>query len=401
MGGRAVPELRVAFVRMGDHPIPNRLLPPELSAALDGAALEILDLEPRIRRDPLSLLVNPLFVLLEHGWSLLRGRTRPWRAFFGTTFAFRRMSALARRFVEGGGFDLSFQMQSLFDASAPGVPHFVYTDHTHLANLSYPDFDRRSLRGPRWLALERGLYADAALVFTRSRNISDSLREEYGCPPERVVCVGAGSNTQVPDDPAPSGARGDGGLLFVGVDFERKGGPELLRAFEALREGRPGLRLVIVGCRPAVDTPGVEVRGTLPLEEVRRCYEAADVFCLPTRLEPFGVAIIEAMHFGLPVVATRVGAVPELVRDGEGGYLSEVGDVDGLAAAIERLLADPAAARAMGERNRARARAEFTWPGVAARMAEHVRARLAPGSAPPPEPTPADRELVPMQEPLP
>lgn len=361
---------RVAFLRMGPHPIPNRLLPPELAAALGGAPLRVFDVERAVRRDPISWLVNPLYVLAEHGLALARRRVRPWRAFFTTTWMFRRMSRLARRFVEREGCDLSFQIQSLFDGRVEGTPHFVYTDHTHLSNLDYPDFDRTTLRGPRWIALERDLYAGAAVVFTRSGHVSRALTRRYGLPPERVLCVGAGSNVPTDADATAKRPAEAPRILFVGVDWERKGGPELAEAFSRLRDRHPDARLVVVGCRPTLDLPNVDVVGPCPVDAVARHYREASIFCLPVRREPFGVVFVEAMHHGLPIVSTRIGAVPDLVQHGANGLLVEVGDVEDLAACLDRLLADPETRRKLGERSLERARDGHTWPAVAGRMAE-------------------------------
>lgn len=377
---------RIAFVRMAPHPIPNRLLPPRLREAFEGHSVDVLDVGAVVRRDPVTWLVNPLFVLLEHGANVIARRVSLRQAFFTTTFLFRRMSRAARRFVEAGDYRFSFQIQSLFDGRAPGTPHFVYTDHTHLTNLDYEDFDRRTLRGARWLALERALYAGATRVFTRSGNVSRTLLTRYGCPAERVVCVGAGSNARVPDAPADrSGTDDVVRILFVGVDWERKGGPELVEAFRRVHARHPEARLRIVGTRPSVDAPGVEVVGRCPVDVVHDHYAASSIFCLPSRREPFGVAYVEALHHGLPVVGTRIGAVPELVEDGAHGFLVDVGDVDALADRLERLVADAALRRSMGERARRRARERYTWESVAARMAESIRASLpAAGAAPAP-----------------
>lgn len=366
---------RVAFVRMGPHPIPNRLLPPELAAALD-AEVEIFDVEAAARRSVAAWILNPLYVLREFGRDLLRGRIRPWRAFFTTTWMFRHMSRLARRFVARGRFDLSFQIQSLFDGRFPGLAHFVYTDHTHLANLDYPDFDRRTLLGERWVALERALYSGATTVFTRSRNISESLTQRYGCAAERVVCVRAGNNAQIPEGPIPPRDPRAPRILFLGVDWRRKGGPELVAAFARLRASHPHARLVIVGCRPRVAVPNVDVIGHCPLDAVPLHYRAASIFCMPVHREPFGVAFIEAMHYALPIVATRVGALRDLVQEGVNGLLVGVGDVDALTAQLDRLLSDAELRTKMGERSREIARSTYTWPRVAEKMAKTIAETL-------------------------
>ena len=110
-------------------------------------------------------------------------------------------------------------------------------------------------------------------------------------------------------------------------------------------------------------------RSSLPgRTDIRDWLERADVFVHTSRWEGFGIVLLEAMLAGLPVVATRVSAVPEVVADGETGVLVEPGDVDGLAAALEALLTDRERARALGDAGRRRAREEFS----VARMAERT-----------------------------
>jgi glycosyltransferase involved in cell wall biosynthesis len=364
--------VRIGFARMGPHPIPNRLLVDALEQAVPGARVSVLDLETLARCDPAATLANAPFVAAEHGKSLARGLVRPWQAFFSTTYLFRWMSRRARDWALANEFDWTIQIQSLFDARAPGIPHFVYTDHTHLTNLDYPDFDARALRSPRWIALERALYREARTVFTRSGHVSASLVDRYGCDPARILCVGAGANARIPALPPDRSADGQE-ILFVGVDWERKGGPDLLAAFERVRSAHPRATLTIVGCSPPVYAPGCRVVGRCPVEEVHRHYERADVFCLPTRREPFGVAFVEALHHALPIVATRIGAVPDLIEHGDNGFLVEPGDVAGLAAHLDRLLADRALRHRMGSAGLRRARTNYTWSAVAQRIAERVR----------------------------
>jgi len=364
--------VRIGFARMGPHPIPNRLLADALARAVPGARVSVLDLEPLARANRAASLANAAFVAAEHGRNLARGLVRPWQAFFSTTYMFRWMSRHARDWALAHEFDWTIQIQSLFDARAPGIPHFVYTDHTHFNNLDYPDFDPRALRCPRWLALERALYRDARTVFTRSAHVSAALVDRYGCDPARVVCVGAGSNAHVPARPIERSRDGQD-VLFVGVDWERKGGPELLAAFERVRRTHPRATLTIVGCSPPIYAPGVRVLGRVPVTEVHRHYEHADVFCLPTRHEPFGVAFVEALHHELPIVGTRIGAVPDLIEHGKNGFLVEVGDVDGLAAHLAQLLDDAALRRRMGATGGRRARENYTWSAVAQRIDERVR----------------------------
>ena len=104
--------------------------------------------------------------------------------------------------------------------------------------------------------------------------------------------------------------------------------------------------------------------------EIRDWLERADVFVHSSRWEGFGIVLLEAMLAGLPVVATRVSAVPEVVADGETGLLVEAGDAAAFAAALDRLLGDPELARRLGDAGLARARSEFS----VARMTERTLA---------------------------
>ncbi len=107
--------------------------------------------------------------------------------------------------------------------------------------------------------------------------------------------------------------------------------------------------------------------------EIRDWLERADIFVHTSRWEGFGIVLLEAMLAGLPIVATRVSAVPEIVRAGETGLVLEAGDVEGIAQAFDELLSDRDRARTLGEAGRRRAREHFST----ARMADETIAVYA------------------------
>ena len=119
------------------------------------------------------------------------------------------------------------------------------------------------------------------------------------------------------------------------------------RSIEALDDPRP-LALTFDGGERGAPGPVAFVRPSFDEEEVALFYRAADVVAVPSRAETLPLTILEAFASAVPVVATRVGGVPELVRDGENGLLVEPGDVDGFAAALMRLLGEPATATRLG-----------------------------------------------------
>ncbi len=173
----------------------------------------------------------------------------------------------------------------------------------------------------------------------------------------------------------PPRAAGRLRVLFVGVYGEQKGVLDLLSALATARAGGVDATLRVVG-KPQYARDDVLVRGriaelglgdavafagVLAADEVRDEYERADVLCLPSRREGLPMVVLEAMACGLPVLATRVGAVPDVVADGETGVLVDAGDVRGLERALHRLAADPDARARMGEA--ARGRVEQTASG--------------------------------------
>jgi len=320
---------------------------------------------------------NLLYVMKEYGAGLLQGRGTVRERYFLTTYLFRKLRQAMRQVIDPARHAFSFSTQSLYDTGVPGVPHFIYTDHTHLTSLASPYFDRRLLRPPEWLALERTVYHNATRVFTRSTNVSADVDRLYGVAPEKVVCVYAGSNVAEVKQPLDEKRYAQRRILFVGGDWERKGGPVLAEAFRRVLQTYPDARLTIVGSNPQLDLPNCDVLGNLPLEEVGHHYARATVFCLPTRLEPFGIAFLEAMAYALPIVATSVGAVPDMVEHGVNGRLVQPGDVDALAAELIELLGDPELCRRYGESGRRRVLENYNWTRVGQRIREQIQPFLA------------------------
>ncbi|MFG2576770.1 glycogen synthase [Streptomyces sp. NPDC048481] len=175
-------------------------------------------------------------------------------------------------------------------------------------------------------------------------------------------------------------------VLFVGRITRQKGVPHLLRA---VRDIDPAAQVVL--CAGAPDKPEIDqefrdlfgrlsgardgvhwIPGMLPRPEVIQLLTHAAVFVCPSVYEPLGIVNLEAMACGTPVVASRVGGIPEVVEHGVTGTLVPLDDEGeafeaGLGRAIDEILGDPAAARRMGEAGRVRAVGEFGWDAVARR----------------------------------
>jgi glycosyltransferase involved in cell wall biosynthesis len=110
--------------------------------------------------------------------------------------------------------------------------------------------------------------------------------------------------------------------------------------------------------------------GFIPDADKRDLLDAADVLALPSRTDSFGIVFLEAWLYRKSVVGAWAGGVPEVVHDGEDGYLVRFGDVEALADRIEALLRDQATARKFGERGYATVLAEHTWDKKYAQIKE-------------------------------
>ena len=328
----------------------------------------VVDVQPLVRKYRFVLLANAILTFCLYWRDLLTKRKRFRACFWRTPFIHGSIKSILKNLYGTGAWDFTFQIQSLFDGSLKGIPHFVYTDHTHLANLEYPGVSTQDLYHLKWIECERETYFNADTVFVRSTNMVRTLATKYELPEDRTMCVFAGANAHVPPfDDSLTAKRNPRRILFVGGDWERKGGPDLLKAFEEVRKKHPRAELTVVSSYKGSDqvsAPGVNFAGPVPLGEISKYFEDSDIFCMPTRLEPFGIVFIEAMAYGLPIVATRIGALPDLVEDGVNGYLVAPGDVPALIRTLTKLLEDEVRFREMARASRLRYDDRFNWTAV-------------------------------------
>ena len=367
---------RIAFIRPKDWPLANRIVETVLREQFPDQPLDVFDVLQMVKKRPDILLINLIATVLLYGPELIKRKKKIRVAFWRTPYIFNQVKKLIRRRTANGQYRFSFQMQSLFDCSTPGLPHFLYTDHTHLENLNYAVNQKANLFAASWIQLEKTIYRNATVNFVRSSNVQRSMIHDYHCPPDKVKLVYAGSNASVNSIKTGNPEYTDPHILFVGFDWKRKGGADLVEAFKRVLEKYPSAKLTIVGAKPDLQIANCEVVGSVKPEELDAYYQRASIFCLPTYLEPFGIVFIEAMTARLPIVATRVGAIPDFVEEGKNGWLVEPGDVHGLADAMIRLIENPSLAREFGEQSYQIIQERYSWHAVGNRFKEHIEQAL-------------------------
>jgi glycosyltransferase involved in cell wall biosynthesis len=287
----------------------------------------------------------------------------------GTALVNYVRSRLARRALERAAVDGAIQIGTTFTL-APGACFVTLEDMTLRQALEvHPVFSRMSPSAARsWERRRARIYASARTCAAASRWTADSLARDYGVEPERIAIVGFGANHR-----PSAGARNWSSprFLFVGIDWGRKGGPLLLRAFARVREAIPAATLDVIGGHPPLRQDGVRFHGVLSQERehdralVLELFGAATCFVMPSRVEPFGIAYVEAAAAGIPSIGSLVGGPPDVIGP-EGGKVVPPADEDALVSAMLEL-SDPATAQRAGETARERS-ALYTWRAVAERL---------------------------------
>lgn len=299
----------------------------------------------------------------------------------------------AQRFA--GQYDFYLQQRALFEV-APWVtaPYAINTDCTHANTVAgwgpWSPFSERELAW--WMETEKEIYNRAALLFPRSQFAARSMMEDYGQPKEKITVVGGGINFSQP--PPEHGVYDGKTLLFIGYDFERKGGPNIIRAFGELRKAIPDARLLIAGTKQ-IDTKGIDGISILgPIhnrDQIIELYQQASVFVMPSIYEPWGNVYLEAMAHSVPCIASNWAAAPEIIAHEKDGLLVERNDHIELSEAMRKLLSDQDRLEIYGRRAREKVLSEFTWEKVIERMAVPIRSLL---EKPEPVETAEERELA-------
>lgn len=368
----------ILFATLDDFSHINQSIENQLVKHFPGYKIDSVQLKPMLKKNLHIVGWGALAVFIEYATDFLSGRKsiRSWRKLlYHTPFMMKYFNRILKKKINGTEYSFAFQTQSVFDASASSVPNFVFTDHTNLNNLNYTLIDPREyLCSSRYIALERKVYENARLLFVMSSNIEDSLIRQYQIPGNKVKLAYVGNNARVhPVVDKEKYKRKN--ILFVGKDWERKGGPLLVEAFRIVQGTLPDASLTIIGCSPQVSLSNCVVLGELPIEKVPEHYNRASVFCLPTRREPFGIVFVEAMLNRLPIITNTVGATPDLVINNENGFRVEYTPKDYAKALID-LLSDPGKCESFGERSFEIARSKYTWENVGELISMHIKQSL-------------------------
>lgn len=227
-------------------------------------------------------------------------------------------------------------------------------------------------------------------IFTHSSYGADSIARDYNYPREKIFPIGAGASLQFG---SIKRSRPDRfrrcNILFIGRDWERKGGPLVYAAFKLLRAEIPHATLTIVGpTEQPVFGPGVLFAGFLrkhryrERRKLKKLYLNASIFCTPSVCETWGLVYVEAAAAGLPIVGTYEWAMPDIVLNGKTGVLCNERSPEAIAKAMASILVDPIGALKMGQEAAKYVRDVLDWPHVADRIIAAISPELLKGRKP-------------------
>lgn len=314
-----------------------------------------------------------------------------WRTHYNFDPAYRRALTQAAKRIPVAS-PLLMQIGHMFSLpeAHPQKKCFSYND----GNLSEKLKSGIGLEGVSRKRIDQALRYDERIagemtaIFTFSEYLRQSFISDFHVPAERVFNVGGGVNFTLTEFPPPDPHKDYSAprILFIGVEFSRKGGPQLLDAFRIARESLPAAELHIVGPEkiPAVP-PGVVFHGRLskadPEQKLKleSLFRGSSLFVLPSLYEPFGIAPLEAMLYQIPCLVTDEWAFRETVCPGVNGDRVAKGSVEDLAAKLLELLAQPDRLAVMGKQGRDLVLRKYTWSAVVDRMSDAMGQILSHG----------------------
>jgi glycosyltransferase involved in cell wall biosynthesis len=314
-------EKKILLVYKFNHPDVESMRA-ALAAQFPQNPIELLNIKEMIRSHPGIYLANTFYLVKEYPLRQILGYWKVWRRFWATTYMHCQVRRLVNRHAAAGDYLFTFQTQSDFDASCDG--YRISSIRTRPISRTYipPVIQWITLYSPAWRDLEKETYRHACVTFVRSHHIRRSLLEQYDVPPEKAVVAYAGCNTRVKNIDLDGKDYRTQNILFVGVAWERKGG--------RVGSGFPENTAHASACEPdhCWMQPGT---GYTQCNDNRQAAGQRGGGLLSARLdllsadsaEPFGIVFVEAMSYGLPLVAPRTGAVPDFVEDGKNGFLVE------------------------------------------------------------------------------
>ena len=283
-------------------------------------------------------------------------------------------------------FDAVLQVGTHVIIEPNQIKHFCFTDMTIVQAIESPNAENfiagklPKSRQSEAIEVQRAIFQSCNAIFVNSNWAKNSIVSDYYIDSSKIHVVGAGIS--LPLNTIPKKPTQLHNILFIGRDWTRKGGDILLDAFSLVRQRFNDATLTIIGCRPAVRDDNVRVLGRLNkgVEYEKRLIENAladaQVFCVPSRFEPYGISFLEAQLYGVPPVTFAGEGRDDAIKDGLTGILLQDRTPQALSEAIIGLFSDPEKTKKMGQAGHQFVTRNLTWDHVASRILTVIEKQL-------------------------
>lgn len=283
----------------------------------------------------------------------------PWR--FATMHSWKTVESFAKQLedlTDSIQYDAVFSVSTLYaGAFKTDKPSFAYTDFSFYNAIDYYDFGIDLYGSSKMQAIEvdKHCFTNYDKVFLGSQWSKKTTEDAYGLPNDKIISVARGANltsgfcnNDVKEVIKKRVTNKNKEFLFVGVDWNRKGGDVAFKVIEALRKNGHNITLNIVGCKPEKAVAEKEFVTVYPFfnrkdskekQELLDLFTNAFLYIMPTRAEAMGIVFAEAASFALPCVAYNTGGVSEAVVDNETGILFDIdSSFDEKVSRVEKLI---------------------------------------------------------------
>lgn len=219
----------------------------------------------------------------------------------------------------------------------------------------------------RKIQVQKDIYFSATKSFFMGKWVEKKMKKIYPEVSDRFLSVGGGINKEFVRKTNFDNLK-EKLILFVGIDFERKGGKIVLDAFKILKKKIDNVKLIIAGPEkesvPEKNIDGVEILGNINRKKLSDIFSKASLFCMPSEFEAYGLVFPEALSFGVPCIGRNAYEMQYFIREGENGYLLKEDKAEALSEIMYKILND-ADMKSEVEKNVEYIRREYSWSRVA------------------------------------
>ncbi len=329
-------------------------------------AVETISPSLRILKGYRLPLILGIFIeaILTYGYKFWQYKSRTWFASFAKSLACQK---LAEKSNAGVILIMGINYAS-FTKRKKDKKYILYTDHTNLLSKKQKNYGFKAIEkgtSTFWNYIEKKIIHSQNFCFVMSEHVKHSMITDYKLSQRKAIVAGGGPNTDVDiERDVVEKSYSDFNILFVGLDAKRKGLDNVVEAFYRIQAVHPSVKLHIVGV-DGKSHKSIIYYGKIYGQALKKLFYNAQIFCMPTYREPFGIVFIEAMMSKCVCIGTNIEAIPEIISHGETGFIVNPEDVEAIAAHCIDLFSNPQSLKKLATAGYQKAKLTWGWDKTA------------------------------------